>query len=455
MRNVREVSGTHRNVNYCRHSLRQVPRRHETSGFTDDLNGPLHGTLQFAIAKIFVQCHVDGEIPNGTYFPVVPLNLRLFRVLRTVIRADSDPARQVLFANLMRSRPYVRLAYGLHERLGGTWASTLLVSCYGLAVFLTIAPARNRGARVLALAIHENARRQAARIVSWIGPVKCGWVRTGTVTLVGRSGLAGLALLMSRRCLVRTFRIVRAIDSRHGFLVSCRAVGAIAWYVRAKAILGAQKPRAVLVSSDSNAEEVGFVGAARALAIPQVYSLSRVPDAALAAARFQPLNPRRRSSCARPQAKGTDQRRGHARGHRGSLCCPGPAPVPAHQSGDRHLHAQGAVMADAGRGDRRLPAALPREPDRDPLAPEHARVAASGPPPRRSLRHRHTCRQPCCQCVMASITHVAPPMYMPWSCRNRNATEVQTASRIRLRGSRWSTYRHIRLSATLYRRIFG
>ena len=171
----------------------------------------------------------------------------------------------------MQSRPLVRLAYGSHERLGGTWASALLVLCYGLATFLTIAPARNRAARVLALAKHENARRQVARVVSWIGPFDCGWVRTGPMTLVGRSGLAGLRLLMSRQCPGRTLRIVRAIDNRHGFLVACRAVGAIAWYVRAKAILGAEKPRAVLVSSDSNPEEVGFVGAARALAIPQIY----------------------------------------------------------------------------------------------------------------------------------------------------------------------------------------
>ena len=199
------------------------------------------------------------------------MNSRLLRVVRTVVRADSDPTRQILFANLMESQPFVRVVYGLHQRLRGTWASTALVSCYGLVALLTIAPARNRRARVLVLAKHENARRQAARIVSFVGAADCGWVRTGAKAFVSGSSLAGLALCLSRRRRVRTFRVLGAIDRRHGFLVSCRAASAIAWYGRAMAVLGSQKPRAILVSSDSNPEEVGFDGAARALAIPRVF----------------------------------------------------------------------------------------------------------------------------------------------------------------------------------------
>jgi len=188
-----------------------------------------------------------------------------------VIRADSDPARQALFASLMQSRLPVRLAYRLHERLGGTWASALFVSCYGLASFLSIAPPRNRGARILAVAKHANARREVARVASWVGPADCGWVRTGLRALLGASGLAGLAVLLSRGRLVSVLRIVRAIDSRHGFLVSCRAAAAMAWYARAKAMLGAHRPGAVLVSSDSQPEELGLAAAARALGIPQVF----------------------------------------------------------------------------------------------------------------------------------------------------------------------------------------
>lgn len=199
------------------------------------------------------------------------MNARLLRVVRTVIRADSDPTRQILFANLMQSQPLVRLVFGVHQKLRGTWGSTAVVSCYGLATLLTIAPPLNRRARVLVLAKHENARRQVARIISFLGEADCGWVRTGVRTLVNGSSLAGLALCFSRSRFVRTFRVVGAIDVRHGFLVSCRVAGAIAWYGRARSMLSAHKPRAILVSSDSNPEEVGFDGAARALAIPRVF----------------------------------------------------------------------------------------------------------------------------------------------------------------------------------------
>lgn len=199
------------------------------------------------------------------------MNVSLHRILRIVIRADSDPARQALFGNLMRSRGSVRLVYRLHERLGRGRAAALLVSGYGLAAFLRVAPPLDRRARIVALAGHENARYQVARIVSWIGPGECGWIRSGLRTLLRPSGVAEAAGLLARGGLRAPFRIVGAIDRRHGFLVACRAAAAIAWYVRGRALLGANRPGAVLVSSDSNPEEVGLAGAARALAIPQVF----------------------------------------------------------------------------------------------------------------------------------------------------------------------------------------
>lgn len=188
-----------------------------------------------------------------------------------VIRADSDPARQVLFASLMQGNLRVRLAYGVHERLRGTWASALLVSGYGVASFLTIAPAANRKARVLAVAKHANARCQVARVVDWLGEPECDWVRADIRALAGAPGANGLAALLPASRRRRALRIVRRIDRQHGFLVSCRAAAAMAWYVRAGAILSAHRPRAVLVSSDSHPEELGFVAAARARTIPSVF----------------------------------------------------------------------------------------------------------------------------------------------------------------------------------------
>jgi hypothetical protein len=198
-------------------------------------------------------------------------------VVRIIVRADSDPARQVLFANLMRARWPVRVAHALHGLVAGTWASGLLVACYGVAALLSIAPSRNRRARVLAVARHANARRQIARVTTWIGADECGSIRTGLKTLVRCAGLGGLTLLFSQRALRRSLRVVHAFDRRHPFLVSCRAVESLAWYARSLTMLRAERPGAVLVSGDSNPEEVGFIAAARVLGIPQVFVAHAYP----------------------------------------------------------------------------------------------------------------------------------------------------------------------------------
>ena len=206
-----------------------------------------------------------------------PVNVVLLRILRLVIHADSDPARQALFAKLVQSRLPVRMVYRLHEVLAGTRAAGLLVACFGLVSFLRVAPSPNRQARVLALATHANARRQVERIIGWIGPPACGWLRTGVRALCTPSGPASVATLLSQRRTAQVLRIVNRVDRRYGFLVSCRVSGAIAWYSRARAILDAHRPGAVLVSSDSHPEEVGFAAAARALRIPQVFVAHAYP----------------------------------------------------------------------------------------------------------------------------------------------------------------------------------
>jgi len=177
----------------------------------------------------------------------------------------------------MRARWPVRVACDVHGLVAGTWASTLLVACYGLAALMSIAPARNRRARVLAVARHANARRQVSRVMTWIGGDECGMVRSGLKTLVRLAGVGSLALLFAPRALRRALHIVRAFDRRHGFLESCRAVEAIAWYSWSRKMLGRRRPGAVMVSGDSNPEEAGFIAAARALDIPQVFVAHAYP----------------------------------------------------------------------------------------------------------------------------------------------------------------------------------
>ena len=194
------------------------------------------------------------------------MHIGLLRVLRMVIRADSDPARQALFANLMQARLLVRVVFSLHSWIEGTAASAWLIAGYGLATLLRIVPPAGQ-ARVLTVARHANARRQVARIVDWVGGADCAAVETGASLPAAWSGWRMLAA----RRITRIVRLLGIIEARHGFLVGCRVAVALAWYARSSAILDATPPGAVLVSSDSNPEEVGFVGAARVRGIPTVF----------------------------------------------------------------------------------------------------------------------------------------------------------------------------------------
>ena len=198
------------------------------------------------------------------------MNVSLFRALRIVIAADSDPVRQVLFGNLMQARRLVHVAYGLHARFAGTRTSALLVSSFALGYFVRISPP-TRAASVLGVAKHANAGRQIERVSGWVGHEHCE--RIGTRLRV-RGGLGGLVHLMSPRAygdLLQSFRIIHRLDRKYGFLVACRAAAAIAWYARTKAVLAQHRPGAILVSSDSNPEEVGVTAAASALEVPRIF----------------------------------------------------------------------------------------------------------------------------------------------------------------------------------------
>lgn len=196
---------------------------------------------------------------------------RLLRVVRTVVRADSDPVRQALFANLMQAHLWVRLVYRLHERLRNTPAGTLVIAGFGLLSFLTIAAPRNRAARLFAVGQFENARRQIARVAGWIGDDDCSAIGTSVRAAFGSALPGRLFALLRGGAVRRVLRIARRVDRRHGLLVACRTVRAFAWYTATKAILERSTPAAVLVASDSNPEELGFVAAARALGIPQIF----------------------------------------------------------------------------------------------------------------------------------------------------------------------------------------
>src|SRR5262245_23858984 len=175
--------------------------------------------------------------------PRRPAHFCLLKAVRTIVRADSDPARQALFTHVVQSRATVRMVYRLHELLARTPFSALLVSCYGLAALLRIEAPRNRRARVLAVAGHENAQHEIRRLIAWVGESECAWVCLRVQAALGGLGHAWAM----RRGFRRALRLVAAVDRHYGFLVACRSAAALAWYARGRQILVSHRCGAVLV----------------------------------------------------------------------------------------------------------------------------------------------------------------------------------------------------------------
>jgi len=178
--------------------------------------------------------------------------------------------RQVLFANLMQARRLVRIAYRLHARFAGTWASAVLISSYGLGYFLRITPPR-ASLSILGVAKHANARRQVDRVCGWVGLEHSHRIPIGFNARATMTGVPRIVSAAFSGAMARSFRVIRMLDRRYGFLVACRSAAAIAWYARTKGMLAEHRPGAVLVSSDSNPEEVGFTAAAAAVGVPRVF----------------------------------------------------------------------------------------------------------------------------------------------------------------------------------------
>jgi hypothetical protein len=200
------------------------------------------------------------------------MNVALLKAVRIVIRADSDPVRQALFSILKKTNVAVYAACWVRDRLGRSWASSLLVSAYGLKSLLALAAASGPKRQIVAIAVHANARQQIERFASACGPGCVGKIRTGLSAIARWATLHQFVrVLLGGRHTLTGLRVIHAVNRRHDFLVSCRVASALGCYVRARAILGAQRPRAVLVSSDSNPEEVALTAAARTLCLPTIF----------------------------------------------------------------------------------------------------------------------------------------------------------------------------------------
>jgi hypothetical protein len=96
-------------------------------------------------------------------------------------------------------------------------------------------------------------------------------INTSLFTVLQPSNLLQAFAVLRWRQSRRGLRLIHAVNCRSDFLVSCRTASALACYARAKGTLSGWRPDAVLVSSDSNPEEVGLVAAARSLGIRTVF----------------------------------------------------------------------------------------------------------------------------------------------------------------------------------------
>ncbi|MEQ1691360.1 MAG: hypothetical protein ABMA00_08755 [Gemmatimonas sp.] len=203
----------------------------------------------------------------------------LLLAIRATIRADSDPARQALFVNLTQSSLPARLATGLHAALGTSWLSTLLVSVYGARAYLVATCDDVPTPTLLTVAVHRNARHQVNRVVEWFRGEPVARARFDTREILSLAALSRLwSMMRAPRDVLRTLRVIHRINSHHSFLVACRSASTVASYARGRALLTHVTPRAVVVSSDTNPEEIAFVAAARGLGIPTVYIAHAYPS---------------------------------------------------------------------------------------------------------------------------------------------------------------------------------
>lgn len=200
------------------------------------------------------------------------MRIELLQTVRDVLRADSDPVRQALIEHVRKSNPVVKSVWQLHHRLGRSHFSSLMVFLFGVKSYVTLAPSSRAAKRALMVTVHENARKQARLIATWIGQESVAWLRLGPRQLLSPSSLGRLL----KACFLygtwmRLYRVVDRLNRREEFLVGCRAASALFCYVRAREILGRIESSGVIVSSDSNPEPLAFARAATALGIPTIF----------------------------------------------------------------------------------------------------------------------------------------------------------------------------------------
>jgi hypothetical protein len=204
-----------------------------------------------------------------------------------MIACDSHPLRQELFERLRRSNLAVRLMVAVHGRTQGSWLATLLVTVYGLKSLCVRAGRRVTSERLLAAAVFANARRQVDRVAGWLAPEPMGRVEASVSLRALLSVAAAMPDAVRRpRHTRRSLHFFRVVSRRHGFLVACRLASTVVCYARAVAIMRRRGTRGVVVSSNSNPEELAFTAAAERLGMHAIFVSHAYPNAVVPPLRF-------------------------------------------------------------------------------------------------------------------------------------------------------------------------
>jgi hypothetical protein len=197
--------------------------------------------------------------------------LWMLTALRIVIEKDSGPFRQAVFDDVAQLHPAVRFARRVHRALGRSPLSTLWVGLYGLKAFLTAEQPR-ANAPVWAVAAYRNERRQFDWIGSLLPAGRIAALRIDSLTLLrGGAAAAFVRMLLHPRDAIRVLRIIGRINKRSDFLVACRAASLLGYAVRIAGDFSRRRPRAVLVSTDSNPYGLALAFAAKRKGIPSIY----------------------------------------------------------------------------------------------------------------------------------------------------------------------------------------
>ena len=197
------------------------------------------------------------------------MDVSLLRAVRIVIHADAHPIRQAYFEGFRSASRSIRLAAFVHARVKHSMLGAACLMAYGLGALARLAPPRpSPGPWILALAVHSNAQRFSDDVAGAVGvPTQHLWSARST----------------RLRDTIGLFRMIRAgrwrrplawlgkVQRTQTFLVSCRLARVVVCYSAARHLLRATRPTAVLVSSDSNPEEVALIEAARQVGIPSIF----------------------------------------------------------------------------------------------------------------------------------------------------------------------------------------